>query len=378
MKKNSQLTIVISFTAFLAVFGILFFALPRKEFSEMENRYLAAPPKLTLSSLTSGKFTASFETYVSDQFPFRTFWVGTQALTEYALLKTENNGVYSGKDGFLSERFTIGNGAIAADNIDAVNVFVSSVDTPVYFALIPGSGEILRGKLPSNAIDADQAAVIADIYAALNPDARAIDLYSVMAEHSDEYIYFRTDHHWTPLGAGYAAKKIAGALGMPIPADGSETLLADDFRGSAFNASAAWWVNPDEIRTRVTSASVEVTDYNSGAAVPASLYNPEFLSKPGKYQYFLGGNSPRLVLRTEFSGIKLLIVRDSFTDALAPQLTESAAEIHLIDLRYYKNSVAEYIKENGIDKVLILYSVRNFCEDGSAALLQFTSGGLRQ
>jgi hypothetical protein len=375
MKKNLQLTqliTVIVFTAFLTVFGILFAVLPDREFSGLENRYLASPPKLTLSSLADGKFTSSFETYVSDQFPFREFWVGTKALTERVLLKTENNGVYFGRDGFLSGRFTIDSWDVLNANVSAVNTFAENAAIPIYFALIPGSGAVWRDKLPENSINADQPAIISDVYTQLIEKVETIDLYSVMENHSDEYVYFRTDHHWTQLGARYAAEALADALNLPAPQRYSETLLTDEFRGTAFNSSAAWWVKPDEINAYVLDAPVTAEDYNSGASQSASLYNPEFLSQPGKYQYFLGGNSPLKVIKTELDGAKLLIIRDSFSDALAPQLIESATEIHLIDLRYYKGSVAEYIEENSIDKALILYSVKNFCEDKNAALIQIT------
>ena len=94
------------------------------------------------------------------------------------------------------------------------------------------------------------------------------------------------------------------------------------------------------------------------------LYDTSFLSVKDKYSMFLGGNQPLAVVRTPHTDApKLLIVRDSYTDSLVPFLTAHFSEIHLVDPRYYKLSVADYIQENGIDEALVLYSVSNFVTD---------------
>ena len=85
-----------------------------------------------------------------------------------------------------------------------------------------------------------------------------------------------------------------------------------------------------------------------------------------KYTFFLGGNIPRAVVDTGTENApSLLILRDSYADSLVPFLTDAFSEIHLIDLRYYTGSVKEYIAENAIDRVLLLYSTDNFCSDSS-------------
>ena len=98
--------------------------------------------------------------------------------------------------------------------------------------------------------------------------------------------------------------------------------------------------------------------------MPRALYDTSFLSVKDKYSMFLGGQQALGVVRTPNADKpKLLIVRDSYTDSLVPFLTPHFSEIHLIDLRYYHQSLQDYIAQNEIDQALVLYSVPNFVTD---------------
>ena len=84
---------------------------------------------------------------------------------------------------------------------------------------------------------------------------------------------------------------------------------------------------------------------------------------------FLGGNQPLAVVKTGMAGERLLILRDSYADCMAPFLTGSFSEIHLIDLRYYRMSISDYVRENGIDAAAVVYSLKNFSEDRNVYFL---------
>ena len=116
--------------------------------------------------------------------------------------------------------------------------------------------------------------------------------------------------------------------------------------------------------------TVTGTDKNGNPVEePRQLYDKSFLAVKDKYAMFLGGQQSLGVIRTGREGPKLLLIRDSYTDSLAPFLTAHYSEIHLIDLRYYKLSVADYIKQNGIDAAVVLYSVPNFVTDSNLVWL---------
>lgn len=131
------------------------------------------------------------------------------------------------------------------------------------------------------------------------------------------------------------------------------------------------WVSPDTISTYVPDTGITVTSYTYDSTgnqveVPRSLYDTSFLSVKDKYSMFLGGNQSLGVVKTPNTDKpKLLIIRDSYADSLVPFLTPHFSEIHLIDLRYYKLSIADYIQQNGIDQALVLYSVPNFVTDSN-------------
>lgn len=84
---------------------------------------------------------------------------------------------------------------------------------------------------------------------------------------------------------------------------------------------------------------------------------------------FLGGNTSRLIIRTGHSGGRLLVIRDSYADCEMPFFFEHYAEIHLLDLRYFRQSVSDYAKEGGFDAILVTYSLADFVTDTSVFLM---------
>ena len=113
-------------------------------------------------------------------------------------------------------------------------------------------------------------------------------------------------------------------------------------------------------------------DSASVSAAPGSdgLYNPDYLEQKDKYSYFLGGVQPLCTIKTPNADApKVLLIRDSYSDSLAPFLTQNFSEIHLWDMRYNLNSVKTYVQENEIDHVVVLYSISNFLSDKNLFLL---------
>jgi len=368
--KVSNLIQVILFLAFIGGFFIINLITPDKVFSEVENRMLEQAPKFTFDSLFAGKFTTTFETYITDQFVGRDKWIGLKSYTELALQKKENNGVYLGKDGTLLTRFDKPDEKRTETNISAVKNFADETDIPVYFSLIPNSTEIWAEKLPKNAPNFSQLELIEALYARSGADN--IDTYSALYNHRDDYIFFRTDHHWTPLGAYYGYTALAEAMGFePRPLDSfSQTVVSEDFYGTTYSNSGIRSVKPDTITTFVEDyEGLSVVNYTKGSAEAGVLYDYSRLDTKDKYSLFFGGNTPLLQIETGSPGPKLLLIRDSYADSEIPYLFEHFSEIHAIDLRYYKTSVKDYITEHGIDQVVISYGISNFVSDANIFLL---------
>ena len=364
MKKSDKLQSLL-FIVYIAAMFVLFIATPDREFSELENRMLEQVPSFSAEALSSKKFTFAFEGYTTDQFPFRDFWIPLKARIEILSGKHENNGIYLGRDGALYERFSTPDASRIEYNVEIVNALTDSVTIPVYFALIPSSAEIFSDMLPDNAPCDSQAEVIDTIYAGL--DATTIDVFGALRGHSDEYIFYRTDHHWTSLGAYYAYTALTDAMDIEPETDFDRRVVSDSFYGAVYSSSAITWVEPDSVEIfREPSEGVTVSKLSRGSFIDSPVYAFEFLEKKDKYSMFMGGNTGLLQIHTENADSpSLLILRDSFTDSLIPFLLPHFSELHVLDLRYYPMNLklSDYIAEHNPDMMLICYGLHNFGVD---------------
>ena len=383
MSKKFNIFLTILFCAFIGGMGVISLLLPDKDFSELENRYLQKPPKLSLETLSSGKFMEDAEDYVSDHILGRDFWVAAKAWSERLSGKKENEGVYFGAKDTLINRVdtpawedTPAQQGVPAKQglltrLGFVDALVGNVDVPVYFGLIPSAAEVWKERLPEGAPTADEKAIIDQLY--FSTGAATIDLYDTLNAHRDEDVYYRTDHHWTSLGAFYGANAICDSLGLePLDLSNYQKItVTDQFYGTSFSTSGVRWLPPDHIDAYVPDEGVTVTSWFNGSPVEGSLYVDSKLEVKDKYAYFLGGNQPLCVIESEKTpdGPKVLLIRDSYSDSLAPFLTERFSEIHLFDLRYNLTSIQSYVEEHDIDTVIVLYSFANFTTDDNLFLL---------
>lgn len=388
MSRKYAIFITALFCAFLGVFMAANAVSPDQAFSQMENRTLQQRPQLEAKDFAlawpleksgdffSGKFMSEFETYVNDQFVLRDSWIAMKSAAERAIGKQENNGVYFCKQDTLIPRFTAPEQEKVDKNFQYVADFAQKAGVPVAFSLVPGKVSVWADRLPDNAPNGDENAFITQ--GSRVPGVTWADIAGAINAHAGEDIYYRTDHHWTSLGAYYGYAALGDALGYtPVPlSDYTKTTVSTEFYGTTFSSSGVRWVKPDAIDTYVPDdGSVTVTEFTydrtgSLVEVPRALYVRHFLDVKDKYAMFLGGQQSLGVVKTPNADKpKLLIVRDSYTDSLVPFLTPHFSEIHLIDLRYYKFSAAEYIQQHGIDQVLVLYSVDNFVKDSNLVWL---------
>lgn len=373
MKDRHGLLLVLIFVVFIGTFFLLNIILPDRDFSGQENRTLQRAPEFTPTSLFDGSFTKKYEKYTADQFAFRDFWIPVKARTELVTGKHENNGVYYGSGQTLIAKFEAPDYSSLDAKLAAIDTLADNTGVPVRFALIPGAADIWSAKLPKNAPNDSQKALIDYCYGKTAVDC--VDMYSALNDHASEYIYYRTDHHWTSLGAYYGYAALMKDMGLPCRAlsEYDRKTVSDSFYGTAYSSSGFSWIKPDNIETFVDGDAGNVKNYTKGSnAAPATtgLYVQTFLGKKDKYSMFLGGVTPLIHISTPNDGApSLLIIRDSYTDSLAPFLTDNFSDIYIIDMRYYKGSVADYVKENHIDSVLVIYSVSNFCTDDNIVLL---------
>ncbi len=367
-------------SAFFCVFlgGLLVWhlLLPDRDRSDVENRTLAQFPEFSWEDLKDGSFTKGVEEYFADQFPLRDQWTGLKARTEQVLGKREFNGVYLCGDALIAKVEPPKDG-LEEKNLSYVSRLAESAEAPVYLGLIPSAAEIWRDRLPRGAESWDQAAFIAR--AAELEGVEPIDFLTALRDHAGERtwegIFYRTDHHWTADGAYYGYAALMEALGRGEEVPEPETVRARDlpvsngFQGTLYSQSGIHWLEPDSIEFWVEESGLTVTSWRDGTPKEAGLYDYDYLGKKDKYSAFLGGNQPLCVVKNPEGKGKLLVIRDSYADSLAPFLALHFEEVHLLDPRYYRYSAAKYAEDNGLDAIAVVYSVPNFITDRNLVLL---------
>ena len=370
--KKYSVFITALFCLFIFGFGAALILSPSRDFSEQENRYLAQFKAPTPTTLRSGEFMEDFEDYVTDQFPLRDQWIQLKAASERALGKQENNKVYFGANG--SEGYTLfAFYSVPPDEelekrVGFVNKLADNVDVPVTFSIIPDKSWAWSWWLPANAPNVDDGSTIERAMALCSDLVKFVDMRETL---SDVHSFYNTDHHWTTFGALEGYQALFGDLPSSVRQAGLKgQVVAYDFYGTTYSAAGAGWVAPDQIQILIpeggTRGNITVTGYPEGKPIESSLYHPEKLEVKDKYAYFLGGNQPLCVIQNpDAEGPKLLVIRDSYADSLAPFLAEEFREVHLFDLRYNNTPLTRYVEDNGIGQVLVLYSANNFNTDGN-------------
>ena len=351
------------FCLFIMGFGLLHLLLPDREFSELENRRLAQLPEFTWQALASGAYTAELEEYLADQFPLRDGWMALKTKYEYLLGQREFNNVYLCGDTLISKLADTSRGE---KNLGYLTKLVEKSGVPVYLGLIPTAAEIWRDKLPAGAENFDQLAYLEQ---AKSVGANWVDMAGVLSAHRDEQIYYRTDHHWTSLGAYYGYTALMDAMGLESLPLGEKETVSETFNGTLYSTSGVHWLPSDTIDRYVSSEGITVENVLSGEM--GGLYDDSYLAQKDKYSSFMGGNNPLYIIKNPNAAtdITLLVVRDSYSDSLAPFLSQSFSEVHLLDLRYYKTAVAAYAETAGVDAIFVCYSVENFVKDADTVFL---------
>lgn len=209
---------------------------------------------------------------------------------------------------------------------------------------------------------------INNVMECLDEDVIGIDIYTILGQHRDEPIYLRTDHHWAPLGAYYAASKIAEAAGVPFldlseydefvvhGYVGSMYMYSEDIRVSS-NPEDFVWYEPKDVEWKTTYINYAL-DASWRPVMETEPFEGQFFQhypdgSGGAYCTFMGGDAK--ITRVETStknGRKLLILKDSFGNAIPGFLFGSFEEVHVIDSRYFTRNIVEYIEDYGITDLL--------------------------
>lgn len=378
MMSNAKKISAIIFFLVITVIPLLIIILPKKEFSENENRVLTAFPSFTWDNIQSGKFMKDFEGFFSDHFIMRDEWIATKTQAELLAGKKEVNGVFILKDRLI-QKVEDYDRTLVAKNVSAINGFAKRVKIPCTMMLIPTACEIQKDQLDPNVPVLNQKMLIESVYSRMAGQLSTVDVYSPLYASKDEYIYYKTDHHWTSLGAYLGYSAASRSLGYQTISLNSFDIqhASHDFYGTLYSKVIYDKTGPDTIDyysyPKGTTVSKVVVDTGSSKKNYDSMYFREYLSQKDKYSSFLGSNQPFVTVHSNAkSGKKLLVIKDSYANSLVPFLTQHYSEITMVDLRYINVNLNEKLSLDDYDQILFAYNVESFVEDQNIVKLNFT------
>ena len=410
MKKRYLISVV----CFLAPLVFMFFVGILDEdrsFSSSENRELSTSPTLSLSSYLDASFMQDFESYYTDQFPFRETFMSLSKRynsimypnfllsdddvislppTNINPTTTQEGGdspapstnspttdqvdteslqgsmIYGGR---IMEIFNVSD-STAQRYANVINALYAECGEPDTYVLIPPPAYTLYA--PENHInektDFDQAMLV--VSAALD-GPQLIDLRETFDDRKDEALYFRTDHHWTARGAYYACNAfLQAAENMTLPAlDTYQSGTRDGFLGSLYRAimanqaSALIEKNPDTLEYFYPFADAEVITYSSAAMIDPlerEVLYPDYNADTNLYCVYMGGDIALGKITTQTkNGKSILVVRDSYGHAFVPFLIDAYETIYIVEPRYFNRDtnpmeLGSFFTEHDVDTLLFL------------------------
>ncbi len=348
--------------------SVYLLASPKKEFSKNENRYLAKFPSFSARTLLSGEYTESLGDWLADHFPQRDFFVGLKSGVEIASGRKEINHVYVAQDDYLIESYAEPQNTERIT--DTLVSFYDKIDTrkvDVDLMLVPTAVTIYNDKLPAHAPLSDQTTTASAIYDACG--IPAVDCTDRLFEGTARgQLYYRTDHHWTTLGAycGYLAYCDAKKM-TPVSLESlTAQTVTDTFAGTLYSKVNDYSHPKDTITIYTNPADDLTVTYVDTGEVTDSLYNLDYAAEKDKYSLFLNNIHPLVVIEnsTAASQDALMLIKDSYANSMVPFLAHHYKKIYVLDTRYYRDGPSSFLAEHGdITDVLLLYNMNTLDGD---------------
>lgn len=366
--KIREITVVLLFSLFLAVMALSFWLVPKKDFSENEKRYLADVPELNLKNILDGDFGSEAENWCADHLPARDFFVGLSASADRWMNLQVTKDIYISAGGRLLERPYPFSGKTIRRNLSAINDFAEKTGKTVDLMLVPSAGYFLNEDIRGLKDEYEDKEILEAARQLASGSVCMKDLLPVFSGVSDPgALYYKTDHHWTSLGAYTAAAEYLRSKNRQVlPKSAYKVATESGFHGTTYSRACFWDFPSEELELWDSGGEFEVR-FSDREPAFGSLFFPEHLQEPDKYPVYLDGNHPLVTIENKSGDAEgsILVVRDSYANCMGCFLADSYKTVTLADLRYYKMPLAELCAENDFDDILVLYSVGNFMTDSN-------------
>ena len=341
----------------------------QRTYSPVEKRELQTRPEISITKVLDGRFQKKYESYLRDQFPGRDHWVSFQTDMELFMGKNEIHNVYIGKNHYLLEHYTEKefDPQQISKHLQALEKFVGKTkqNADVHVMMVPTKSWVLREKLPAFAPHYKEQKFYDALQQKLEKEDVLISVEPVLDAHKEEEIYYRTDHHWTTLGAWYAYEQYTKAVGGDLQrAQGKKKFrcISKDFYGTTY-AKINYARQADKIEIYEPADKLRVV-YNMGEKKTKTLYDVSFLKTADQYSVFTGGNQAVLEITGGIkNGKTLLLIKDSFANSILPFLAEDYEKLVVVDLRQLNVSGDRLLEMFSPTDILILYNSAQFAQD---------------
>lgn len=374
--KKSVFSVYFNIILFFLLTGVLCLATlltPKSDYSEAENRALADAPRLTLSSWFSSDFSDGLSEYLREHFSLRNGWISLRTNLERLCGHDEVNGVYFSNDALYEVQPPV-DYSLVDRSIEAINSFGKTLDGRLSVMIVPTAAQIYADRMPPYSPTQEQRRMINYVYSALDDGIGKTDVYDALFKAREDYIYYRTDHHWTASGAYIAYCEYVRRFGYtPVSLDKINIEHAShSFLGSLHSKVLTDEIEPDTVDFYTSGgagvSSVRKTDPYGNVTEYDSVFMREYLESKDKYLCYLGENVPLVEITSDSGGGSLLVIKDSYANCLAPLLTKHFSKVTLVDLRYMMK-LRDYADPEEYDSVLILYNASTFAQDGNIVKL---------
>lgn len=358
--------IIIFFVAILIAVPLVSYLSPDLQYSEQEKRNLLQFSDINITSYKNlSKIDKQVEKYLTDQFPFRDNLVTVRTISDVLVGKKEVSKVYIGKNGYLMDTFSNYDKKMFKNNLKnhrKLSEELKKLKIPFQMLLVPSAVEILDNKCPAYVSCQSQEKLIKELQREI---PEMLNICPVLRKHKNEYIYYKSDHHWTSLGAYYAYAAWRKAQGLEVQPISSwkHEALCNNFRGTTWAKTGLpgkWYYDRIDGYFRTKNYK---TEYNFGTYKTNNIYEEKYLK--GKDQYGVFFNSNQVVTKISGRGKKgkLLIIKDSYANTFTQFVLDDYKEVQMVDMRFFRGSIASYIKQQKFTNVLALYGCTGFATE---------------
>lgn len=367
-------------------------------FSKQEKRDLASFPKLSEASLKeffNGSYFSKINDFYQDNFVGREKFISIydkinslkgvegeikmtvvqnsstvnasdtkkdtkEDLDEDLYTEVEQVGTLLRIDNMVCEAYGF-NEPVVKDYAKTIKEFGNTLNNcNVYNILIPTHVEFALPSKYEN-LSAKQKPIIDLVYSKTGYKVTSVDAYSLLKKHKKEYIYFKSDHHWTQLGAYYAYTAYCKEAGLtPCNLADYKSKKIDNFLGTLYAASKEEKLlkDPDYVEYYPVGKDLKATIYTSGDLSKSYEASPyaDFCEGSNAYGVFIYGDNPLTVIKNPKakSNKKVAVVKESYGNAFSPLLTYNYSEVYVIDMRYFKKNFKGFLDEHKIDDVIFI------------------------